>query len=283
MIDLFFNDTFPDKCYKHICIKTSVHFPVWCLAAVWLATDVLVIVNADLETFNFLTNQLWMFGLVARAFAIVMWSLRMCSCRWICQGSDTYVYFEKLACWTWLALGAAQWAVMFTFWLMIGIDYGPIDHFVDVKLYSPRKVMLWNHLRHVSPVLIHTMITWELRAWVHDFTRDSRAHVLGMPCLYVPLLASLMSSAHLMFFDDQELYHYVHDSTPKWCIGMFIATNIVSGLYLLSIGQLALSSTKEISTSVFANPYTLGPYDDEGIPSESAHADEHAGLILHKA
>lgn len=221
--------------------------PNWCtcdsnlsvlvLSVLWLIVDVCVCVKADSHTMNYFTNQVWVYGLAIR-FLLVFFELF--------KSLNVNERVVRILAAQWYVLGAAQCGVMFTFWLLIGIDTGTIDDLVNRRNYAFNAVMLWNHARHVFPVIVHAVITVEKRVWLTRMacTRDSfkTTRVTYLSTMLVPLTAGAM---HLAFFDDKEIYAYNSENTTTWCAICFTFSSLVSAKFLLHLGNSAgCSDTK---------------------------------------
>jgi len=197
---------------------------------VWLATDAVVIYQANNDTVLFLTGQVWIFSLVVRFAVVVVAMLEA-------HGKDTDSTYSRITGPMWLVVGAAQWGVMITFFLLLIIDSGPMHHFIHVKNYSETEIMIWNHARHVTPVFLHALLSWEHQSWVRfttrteNLARPSRLTVWGL--LLIP---ATIGGVHLAAFNDQNMYHYDESRTTTWCAICFAVSSLVMGMYLVHIG-----------------------------------------------
>ena len=211
---------------------------VYLSAFVWFGIDLAVVCTADKHTMDYLTNQVWLLGLVIRFGLVVLAILHKCQ-------EKVYEKFARALASFWLIFGAAQWGVMLTFFTLVLIDDGTLDNLINEEGYSPSTVMVWNHARHVTPVILHTIITWEKRSWLQRNTHRKclvQPHTVEIHCptmltywgtLIIPLL---LGAVHTLFFDDRDIYQYRASATRGWCALSFVFVSCVAAKYLMYIG-----------------------------------------------
>jgi hypothetical protein len=198
---------------------------------VWLVLDAIACAKADTGTMSYLTNQVWVFGMCVRAGIVATAFAEACK-------EGCCVQVSRVLGSMWLVVGAAQWGIMFTFFLLLAIDSGPMNYFIRNQGYTETQVMLWNHGRHVTPVFLHTLLSWEKQRWVRFMTRTEEEFKPTVLTFWGTIVIPLViGGSHMAMFDDKTLYHYDESRTTGWCALCFVAASTVMGQYLIHIGN----------------------------------------------
>jgi hypothetical protein len=212
---------------------------VYLASFVWLCIDLVVISQADSNTMAYLTNQVWVLGMAVRYGLVAVAFARSCS-------DKTFQSVERVLASFWLIFGAAQWGVMLTFFTLVLVDDGTLDNLINEEGHSPSTIMVWNHARHVTPVILHTIITWEKRTWlqanthIHCVPQTEYGPAQHFPTfltywgtLFIPIL---VGGVHTLFFDDRDIYQYRANATRGWCALSFVFVSCIAAKYLMYIG-----------------------------------------------
>ncbi len=214
------------------------------LSAAWLSMDLAVIVKsaADSESdlFSFLTNDVWLFGLVIRILMVVRYIVvahaskqpqSETRCR-ECFDVDTALAIS------WIVLGSAQVGIFFTFFTLIGIDETILTHYAVDNHVKISTIIIWNSIRHSMPIMCHSTITAVISPWLVTHTRarhDQNKQVgptLGV-VLWTVASAPLYGLIYFMAFHPSRTYQYSDNYTGIVCANVFAATCIAASLLLV--------------------------------------------------
>lgn len=227
-------------------------FAIALFSIFFVATDILVMKKADGMTMAYLTNQVWVMGMAVRLSMVVAWFFNSSAHR-----PNLHMALSI----GWGVIGAAYFAVMITFFTLVAMDYSILDVATEKEHKPVALVIEWNHLRHVSPVILHILITFSCSRWyargleaVNDVKRCEGAAILRAVFYGTPLLLALL---HSLCTDDKELYQYTRDITGIYCQLIFAGTSLAASAWLYYVPG------REHSTGPSKSMYVIAEEPDD--------------------
>lgn len=208
------------------------------LLVVWLLSDILVLVFGwDDDAWQFLTNQVWMFGVIAKLYTLYVLVRRE-------SGILSLTTSDTVACTLFLLLGALQLGVVIAFFVLLALDSSILDTMLQNQEHTLAEIILGNHARHVLPVFIHFLIALSIRFYlsavvnsVTQCTDDDSRGVLGRAwfALLLLLAPSAIGITHSMIFNDQQLYKFGSTEIGSTCQLAFGLTAVLGSIYYLYV------------------------------------------------
>lgn len=204
------------------------------IIATWLVTDAFVLIGefyADAEDVSvlesltenakFLTNQVWAFGIVAKfSFLFATW------CVWeqspIPQRDVRRFEVQSLL---FLVYGIMLNAVLMTFFLLIYSTKTLLDAALEDEKFTLSQIILWNHVRHVTPVVLHIVVLLLSRFQLRGSLGAIAPRVVFFVTSAVSISAGLI---HSQLFDDKLLYKYGSTTVGQKCQLIFVITSLLT-------------------------------------------------------
>lgn len=213
------------------------------LLLLWIVSDAIVafvLQESDDGWWKFLTNQVWVFGVVSKLCLLYVV---------IARGADSLdiTFQDKLAVVLFLLLGALQLGVIIAFFVLLALDSTLLDTMLKDQTLTLAEIILGNHARHVMPVILHFVLCISLRFYIsvtvnavvrHDCETETKDEsILGRAWLAVLLLVgpSAIGIAHTLLFNDQQLYKFGSKEIGSTCQLAFGLTAIVGSVYYLYV------------------------------------------------
>lgn len=203
---------------------------------IWLILDIMlicVIANDDYPMLflKYLTNQVWIIGIMPK---ILIW-LMLLTC-FFCPSDLDLPSSEKLFVLTitsFLTFGVLQAGVLTTFFALLCFDSSMFEIMITQQDHKISTVVLWNHIRHVTPVFLHLIVLCALQAGSKKIIDPLNIKWLisigiGFFCVTLGLL-------HVTVSCDSELYMYKHgNESIDWnCRLVFLSTVACTITYFL--------------------------------------------------
>ena len=213
------------------------------LLLAWIISDAIVafvLGETDDHWWKFLTNQVWVFGILSK----------LCLCYVIiARGADSLsiTFQDKLAVVLFLLLGALQLGVIIAFFVLLALDSTILDTMLTNQTLTLAEIILGNHARHVLPVMLHFVLCISLRFYIsvtvntivrYDCETETKDEsILGRAWFAVLLLVgpSAVGITHTLLFDDQQLYKFGSKEIGSTCQLAFGLTAIIGSIYYLYV------------------------------------------------
>lgn len=215
------------------------------LGLAWFSLDVAVIVvNVERDELGmfmaYLTNQVWSFGVFTKA---------LLACSLVLNYREKELFaLSWLSTAAFILLGILQLGVLFAFfWLLLSDDKilndmitpatnstQPGQELATSDGVTMGTIVFWNHMRHVSPVILHLAGVLSLRGYISRTLSAPgallREKTLSVLLLVLPIVAGLSHSA---IFDDKQLYKYGDEEIGSKCQLAFGLSAVVGTVYFM--------------------------------------------------
>lgn len=242
----------------------------------WLITDALVLYGefyADTEATSmwhslgenskFLTNQVWMFGVVAK----------LCFLYAVTHSADKVATDEggnhhrgTVYSLFFLIYGVMLNAVLMTFFLLIYSTKTLLDAALDANKFTLSQILLWNHVRHVTPVVLHIIVVLIMRCHLRLSLANMSARGVGIILAGVSVVMGLL---HSMVFDDRTLYKYGSTAVGQRCQLIFAVTSVATAAGFVFV-ITPIDASEATATAGTINVSTLIP----SYPHVNQHVNE---------
>lgn len=203
---------------------------------IWLTLDVMLIYliatdDHPMLALRYLTNQVWLIGIIPKALLWVMLTLAV-------------VYHDQLETYLWrllvlltlvsfLIFGVLQAGVLITFFVLLCFDSSMFQAMVMAQDHNLATVVLWNHIRHVTPVFLHLIVLYAMKDVTSSVLEPLKIkHVLSFG---ICICAVVLGVTHLFVSCDSKLYMYEHgnDTIDTNCRIVFMTTTLFAISYFV--------------------------------------------------
>jgi hypothetical protein len=245
----------------------------WIIMAIWLGLDGVVVgvsVVHDSSFFRYLTNQVWTLGVVSKLVLCVDMlklgtrEIRLTGLTWF-----TVTLF--------LLFGIMQGAVFVTFFVLVTLDDKILDEARTDQRHTLAEIVVWNNLRHVTPVLMHLAMTRSLRGYIASVTWCGyptwwgESNDAGKYTLALTATSLILGLIHTAIFDDAQLYRYADPKVGARCQLVFGLTCAVSSVFVtvVAIGSKVVPDHIEHGASQGVEDVDICPMVQFSLPGGS--------------
>ena len=174
---------------------------------------------------NYWTNMNWMLSAFVRTVIVLSVVFKN-------LGLWSPIPPGRYGCW-WALLGPIQFAILMTIFSIAWAEDGVVNHILDEGM-DCQKVIVGNHVRHVSPVILHFLISYGFRDWytravVNDSGTGPRMRTLNL----IAFFPVITGGFYLAFADPKSVYHYDKDLTTMLAVGVYCTSLFFGSVFYL--------------------------------------------------
>lgn len=213
-----------------------------CMLGVWWLLDGIVFTQAissgemKENWFDYLTNEVFCFGILSKLLLSLSLLRAICKQTHLDQNNFDYVTYTLYA-----SFGACLCGVYGAFFSLTYMNDSILAGYIDpgpngeAPQNTIGEVVLWNHVRHVLPLLLHNAILWSCRSRMQvAYLLSNYTHRIasGFTMFLIPCAIGL---EHLLRTDDKALYKFTKTIVGTKCSIIFVTFSLLANFYYVAV------------------------------------------------
>lgn len=227
-----------------------------CMLGVWWLLDGIVLTQSissgeiTENWFDYLTNEVFCFGILSKFLLSASLIMAILKQTHLDQRNFDFVAYTLYA-----SFGACLCGVYGAFFSLTYMNDSILAGYIDPGPNGEEpqntigEVVLWNHVRHVLPLLLHVAILWSCRSRMqvaYLISNYNHRVASGFAMFLIPCAIGL---EHLLRTDDKALYKFTKTIVGTKCSIIFVTFSLLANFYYVAVVAPPRPQSKSTSVS----------------------------------